>query len=98
MRGRDNGLPDYNSARVAFNLPPKKSWHDIAPKLFDENPGLEQSLTAAYENRLDNIDAYVGGMLESDGKPGDLFQAVIIDQFARLRDSDRFWFENEQNG
>lgn len=98
MRGRDNGLPDYNSARVAFNLPPKKSWHEINPTLFDQNPGLEQSLTAAYENRLDNIDAYVGGMLESDGKPGELFQAVIIDQFERLRDSDRFWFENEQNG
>lgn len=98
MRGRDNGLPDYNSARVAFNLPPKKTWHDIAPELFNQNPGLEQSLIDVYENHLDNIDAYVGGMLESDGKPGELFQAVIIDQFTRLRDSDRFWFENVQNG
>lgn len=98
MRGRDNGLPDYNSARVSFGLPQKTSWHDIAPDLFDQNPGLEQSLSAAYENRLDNIDAYVGGMLESDGKPGELFQTVIMEQFVRLRDSDRFWFENEHNG
>lgn len=98
MRGRDNGLPDYNSARVAFNLPPKKSWNEINPSLFEKNPGLEQSLSAVYDHRLDNIDAYVGGMLESDGHPGDLFKAVIIDQFKRIRDADRFWFENENNG
>lgn len=98
MRGRDNGLPDYNSARLSFGLPAKTSWHDIAPELFDKSPGLERSLAAAYDNRLDNIDAYVGGMLESDGKPGELFEKVIMDQFLRLRDADRFWFENEQNG
>lgn len=98
MRGRDMGLPDYNSARAAFNLPPKTKWYDIAPRLFDKNPGLEQTLNAAYENRLDNIDAYIGGMLESDGKPGELFEAVIKDQFVRIRDADRFWFENENNG
>lgn len=97
MRGRDTGLPDYNTARKAFNLPPKETWHDIAPNLFDRNPGLEQSLIVAYDNRLDNIDAYLGGMLESDGKPGELFQAAILEQFLRLRDSDRFWFENEHN-
>lgn len=98
MRGRDTGLPDYNSARMAFNLPPKTNWHDIAPDLFDRNPGLQETLSTAYNNRLDNIDAYVGGMLESDGKPGELFQASILEQFLRLRDSDRFWFENENNG
>lgn len=98
MRGRDTGLPDYNTVRKAFSLPPKKSWHDIAPKLFDQNPGLEQALIVAYDNRMDNIDAYVGGMLESDGKPGELFEAAILEQFLRLRDSDRFWFENENNG
>lgn len=98
MRGRDMGLPDYNTARVAFNLPPKASWNEINPKLFKQNPGLEQSLRSAYKDRLDNIDAYVGGMLESDGRPGELFRAVIKDQFIRLRDADRFWFENENSG
>lgn len=47
---------------------------------------------------MDNVDVYVGGMLESDGKPGELFTSVIIDQFTRIRDADRFWFENEDNG
>lgn len=98
MRGRDDGLSDYNTARAAFNLPKRTSWQDINPTLFDQNPGLEDDLRSAYANRLDNIDAYVGGMLESTGRPGELFSAVIKEQFMRLRDSDRFWFENENNG
>ncbi|KAK4337065.1 hypothetical protein RND71_043761 [Anisodus tanguticus] len=30
MRGRDNGLPDYNTAREAFGLP-KLNWTQILP-------------------------------------------------------------------
>ena len=37
-------------------------------------------------------------MLECDGsKPGPLFTEIIKEQFLRLRDADRFWFENEEN-
>lgn len=98
MRGRDNGLPDYNSARAAYSLPKFKEWNDINPKLFEAQPDLLRILISAYSNRLDNVDVYVGGMLESDGKPGELFTAVIKDQFERIRDADRFWFENDENG
>ena len=45
-----------------------------------------------------NIDLYVGGMLESYGGPGPLFTKIIQQQFERLRDADRFWFENQENG
>lgn len=98
MRGRDNGLPDYNTLRAYYKLPKIKEWSDINPKLFTEKPELLRLLVAAYSNRLDNIDVYVGGMLESYGGPGELFSAVIKEQFARLRDADRFWFENVDNG
>ena len=31
-------------------------------------------------------------MLEADEKgPGELFKAIIMDQFTRIRDADRFW-------
>lgn len=98
MRGRDNGLADYNTARAAYKLPMRTDWKEINPLLFEAKPELLQILISAYQNRLDNIDAYIGGMLESYGKPGELFTKVILDQFTRVRDADRFWFENEDNG
>lgn len=98
MRGRDNGLPDYNTAREYFKLARRKTWTDINPKLFNKNPALLRTLMEIYNNNLDNIDVYVGGMLESTSGPGELFTAVIKEQFIRLRESDRFWFENANNG
>lgn len=98
MRGRDNGLPDYNSARQANKLPRKKSFKDINPKFFEKSPDVLKLLISAYSNNIDNVDVYIGGMLESDGHPGELFTSVIIDQFNRIRNADRFWFENEDNG
>ena len=46
---------------------------------------------------MSNIDLYIGGMLESSGGLGPLFRQIIKDQFERIRDADRFWFENEEN-
>ena len=31
QRGRDHGLPDYNTARKEFGLPEIKAWHEINP-------------------------------------------------------------------
>lgn len=98
MRGRDNGLPDYNTMRVAYRLPPVREWTDINPGLFRKRPEILRLLAAAYDNRIDNVDVYVGGMLESYGRPGELFRKVILEQFARIRSADRFWFENRENG
>lgn len=48
---------------------------------------------------LDRLDLFVGGMLETtDRGPGELFRTILLDQFIRLRDGDRFWFENKENG
>lgn len=38
MRGRDHGLPDYNSVRKAYGLPVKTSFRDINPELYDSDP------------------------------------------------------------
>lgn len=34
MRGRDNGLPDYNTVRKYFGLPRVLNWSEINPQLF----------------------------------------------------------------
>lgn len=40
MRGRDNGLPDYNTARESYGLHRRKTWNDINPQLFKTQPKL----------------------------------------------------------
>ncbi len=40
------------------------------------------------------VDAWIGGLAEDHipgGMVGETFAAVLIDQFTRLRDGDRFW-------
>lgn len=100
MRGRDNGLADYNTVRRAFNLP-RVNWSEINPQYAEANPQVIRDLFNMYNGNVDNVDLYVGGMLESvasEGRPGPVFRKIIKEQFERLRDSDRFWFENEANG
>jgi dual oxidase len=46
---------------------------------------------------MDNVDVWVGGILETDKGPGELFTKIIKDQFTRIRDGDRFWYGNMNN-
>eukprot|EP00093_Oithona_nana_P006459 06459.XXX_386344_372891_1 [CDS] Oithona nana genome sequencing. len=96
MRGRDNGLPDFNEVRKCHGFPKYQSWQDINPQLYEEHPDLFDKLKDLYGS-LDNVDLYVGGMLESYDRPGPLFRKIIKEQFERIRDSDRFWFENTEH-
>lgn len=43
------------------------------------------------------MDLFVGGLLEADGEIGPVFKDIIKEQFRRIRDGDRFWFENKEN-
>merc|ERR1719232_1098784 len=96
MRGRDNGLSDYNQVRKCYGLPKVKSWPEINQQLYQEAPEVFDKLEDLYGD-LDNVDLYVGGMLESYDRPGPLFRKIIKEQFERIRDSDRFWFENSEH-
>ncbi|KAJ8252397.1 hypothetical protein COCON_G00217090 [Conger conger] len=98
QRGRDSGLPSYNQARIAFNLEPVSTWEHINSHLNRTNPKLFQDLAALYGNDISKLELFPGGLLESWGGPGPLFSSIILDQFQRIRNADRFWFENIQNG
>ncbi len=95
MRGRDHGLPDYNTVRKCNNLPVITEWGQINPKLNATNPEIFYEMARLYGD-LNDIDLYVGGMLESVDGPGPLFSKIIKEQFERIRDADRFWFENQE--
>ena len=98
MRGRDSGLPDYNTVRRYYHLPRVNNWSDINPTLYTQDRELFDKLEHVYgDHGMSNIDLYIGGMLESNNGPGPLFRQIIRDQFERIRDADRFWFENKEN-
>ena len=95
QRARDHGLPSYNDAREHFHLPPIADFSDLPVE-----PALAEATRDVYDDKIENLDVWTGGLLESemfDG-PGELFSAVILDQFLRIRDGDRFWFESDLNG
>ncbi|XP_075064233.1 dual oxidase 1-like [Mixophyes fleayi] len=98
QRGRDFGLCTYNHAREYFGLKPFSSWNDINPKLYQINTKLFDDLALLYDNDINKLELLPGTMLESYGDPGELLTAITLDQFQRLRDGDRFWFENARNG
>lgn len=93
QRGRDHGLPDYNTARKAFGLTKVTN----ANHFNHTSEPIRKKLVEMHKS-WDNIDTWVGGILETGDNPGELFSAIIKDQFRRIRDADRFWFENKANG
>ena len=91
QRGRDHGLADYNQTRIDFGLEPVVNFSDIT-----SDPELAMKLEVLYGD-VNDVDVWVGGLAEDHvrgSSMGELFSVIIIDQFERLRDGDRFWYEN----
>lgn len=93
QRGRDHGLPSYTQARVALGFPPVTSFAEVS-----QDPVVAQRLAAVYPS-VDKVDLWVGGLCE-DHIPGSvlgpLFHKVVRDEFLRVRNGDRLWYENGQ--
>jgi hypothetical protein len=92
FRGRDRGLSDFNTIRDDFGLPKVSSFSDFL------GTAEEVEIYSNNYNSVDEIDAWVG-MLGEKHMPGKIFGELIVrileDQFQRLRDGDRFYFEND---
>lgn len=59
---------------------------------------LLRAVAELYNGDVSKLELFPGGLLESVSGPGPVFSAIILDQFERIRNGDRFWFENRQNG
>ncbi len=95
QRGRDHGLPDFNSVRRTMGLQPYRSFDEITSNL-----EVQFALSQAYAS-VDDIDAWVG-MLAEDHDPGasvgETLKSILKQQFEALRDADRFWYERDFRG
>ena len=91
-RGRDTGVADYNLLRAAYGLDPASDWDAVTG-----DPVLAAELAALYGDTPDGLDPFIGAILETplDGAiVGALNASIIGDQFTRLRDGDRYWYES----
>jgi hypothetical protein len=90
QRGRDHGLPDFNTIREAFGLTKYTTFAEITSDV-----RVQSALESCYGN-VDNIDPWLGFIAEQDaGRPGNTLRTLLREQFLRLRDGDRFWYQND---
>lgn len=92
QRGRDHGIPDYNTVREAFGLTRVADFADITV-----DHKIQDGLEKLYQS-VDHVDPWIGALAEdaiAGSQVGALNYTVLRDQFTRLRDGDRYWFEND---
>ena len=90
QRGRDQGLPRFNQVRLDYGLSAYTSFSQLT-----SDTSMQAKLASAYTT-VDDIDAWVGMVVENhqgNALVGPTIVAILKDQFERLRDGDRFWYE-----
>jgi len=96
QRGRDHGLPGYNAFRELCGSKRVKNFNgfaDLMPKQIVER------LKLIYKD-VDDVDLFIGGISESSvpgGLLGPTFRCLVGDQFKRLQQGDRFFYDSTAN-
>jgi len=91
-RGRERGIPDFNTIRVAYGLPAYDSFSELTG-----NSAFADKLELLY-GTTDKIDAWVGFLAEwhmPNALFGPTLMAVMEQQFEDLRNGDRFFYLND---
>lgn len=92
QRGREMGLPDFNTVRQTFGLPRYSDINEIC-----RDNSVTSGLTDMYDS-VDDIDPWVGMLCEEhmdESMFGRTITEILKYQFSALRDGDRFYYENE---
>lgn len=91
QRGRDHGIPSFNQVRQDYGLAPLTSFAELT-----SDPVVQARLASAYAT-IEDVESWVGFIAETH-KPralvGPTAFTVFKEQFERLRDGDRFWYES----
>ncbi|HMQ06477.1 MAG TPA: peroxidase family protein [Saprospiraceae bacterium] len=91
-KGRDRGLPDFNTIRRDMGLPAYRTFIELTGSA-DEAKTLQEVYGS-----LEYLDPWVGMLSEKRDRNvmiGQTMSIMIERQFTDLRDSDRFYFEND---
>ncbi|XP_072917938.1 peroxidasin homolog [Hemitrygon akajei] len=94
QRGRDHGIPPYNDYRVFCNLTSAHDFEDLKNEI--KNPEIRKKLERLYGTPR-NIDLWPALMVEDlipGTRVGPTLLCLLSTQFRRLREGDRFWYEN----
>ncbi|GMT14395.1 hypothetical protein PFISCL1PPCAC_5692, partial [Pristionchus fissidentatus] len=93
QRGRDHGLQSYNHYRKLCNLRALQSF-DEWTEVSDQD--VRKRVSELYSSP-EELDLYTGGILEEpadNSLVGPTFACIISEQFVRLREGDRHYWEN----
>ena len=92
QRGRDHGLPDYNTVRKYYTGKLAKDFADIS-----SNDTVAENLRLLYED-VNDIDLWIG-ILSEDLLPqksvGRTMHSMLKKQFENLRDGDYYFYLND---
>ncbi len=89
QRGRDHGLASFSKVRTSLGYPPASSFAYLST-----DPEIQDRLEQAYGS-IEYVDAWVGLLAEDhvdDALVGETLRTLLVDQFSRLRDGDRFFY------
>ncbi len=92
QRGRDHGLPDYNTVRKFYTGSAAKDFSDIT-----SDPVLADSLKKLY-GTVNNIDLWVGALAEDHvpgSSVGNTINKILKAQFENIRDGDFYFYLND---
>lgn len=96
QRSRDHALPSYMEYRRACNMSVTETFEGLSGEIGSAT--VREKLRELY-GHPGNIDVFVGGVLEDvtpDGaRVGPLFRCLLVEQFRRIRDGDRLWYERD---
>ncbi len=95
QRGRDHGIVDYNELRVAYDLPLLTNFNQLPTDATTRN-----ALKTLYGNNINNVDAIVAALAETHlpgSSLGPLTTAILVNQFERSRDGDKFFYNADYN-
>ncbi|XP_047500269.1 peroxidase-like [Penaeus chinensis] len=92
QRGREHGLGGYTAVQAACKIKDINTFADLTNSMDQK---VIDNLQSVY-NDVKDIDLLIGGAFERpvpDGELGPTFTCVLAEQFSRIRQADRYWYE-----